>query len=118
MEFHYIYIYTKLQTMFLQDNDSKHKSKSTRNWMEEVGILDNVMVTPASSPDLNPIENVWSSMKDYIQKTVKPKTKDDNVRGIQEFWETLTVEKCTKYIDHIHKVMPVVVLNNGDSTDY
>ena len=86
--------------------------------MEEVGILDKVMVTPASSPDLNPIENVWSSMKDYIQREVKPKTKDEHVRGIMEFWETLTVEKCRNYIDHIQKVMPVVVLNSGDATDF
>ena len=100
---------------YLQDNDAKHKSKSTKLWMEEVGILDKVMVTPASSPDLNPIENVWSSMKDYIQREVKPKTKDEHVRGILEFWETLTVEN---YIDHIQKNMPVVVLNSGDATDF
>ena len=78
--------------------------------MEEVGISDKVMVTPASSPDLNPLENVWSSTKDYIQRRVKPKTKDEHVRGIMEFWETLSVEKCRTYIYHIHKVMPVVVL--------
>ena len=49
---------------------------------------------------------------------MKPKTKDEHVRGIMEFWETLSVEKCRTYIDHIHKVMPVVVLNSGEATDY
>lgn len=39
-----------------QDNDRKHTSKSTRQWMEEKVILENVMVTPASSPDQNPMK--------------------------------------------------------------
>ena len=86
--------------------------------MEEKGILDSVMTTPASSPDINPIENVWSTMKDYLQREVKPKTKDQLVDGIRQYWETLTVEKCRTFIDHIHKVLPVIVLNSGEATDY
>ncbi|KAK3107730.1 hypothetical protein FSP39_020962 [Pinctada imbricata] len=99
-----------------QDNDSKHKSRSTRKWMEEVNILQNVMETPASSPDLNPIENVWSTMKYHLQTYVKPKTKDELVNGIASFWSTLTTADCTKYINHIHRVIPHVVLNNGEPT--
>lgn len=41
--------------------------------MEDKGILEYVMETPASSPDLNPIENVWSAMKTYLHTVVKPK---------------------------------------------
>jgi transposase len=44
------------------DNDSKHASKSTKKWMKLHYILDKVMTTPASSPDINPIENVWSAL--------------------------------------------------------
>ena len=43
---------------FLQANDSKHKSKSTQDWIADKRILQNVMITPASSPDLNQTENV------------------------------------------------------------
>jgi hypothetical protein len=35
----------------------KGESKANK-WMEEHDILDKVMTTPASSPDINPIENV------------------------------------------------------------
>ncbi|KAK3099483.1 hypothetical protein FSP39_005100 [Pinctada imbricata] len=101
-----------------QDNDSKHNSRSTQEWMRQVGILDTVMKTPASSPDLNPIENVWASLKLHLQTKVKPKRKEDLVRGIQEFWKSLTPESCRKYIEHIHKVIPHVILNNGDPTDF
>lgn len=97
----------KMNTFFSKDNNRKHTSKSTKQWIEEKGILENVMVPPASSPDLNPIENVWSAMKTYLRGVVKPKKKDDLVKGIHAFWRTLTAEKCAKYIDHVHRVIPM-----------
>ena len=72
---------------FLQDNDCKHKSKSRQDWMPEKGKLQNVMTTPVSSPDLNPIENVWASMKYYLQTMAKPRTKDQLIWGIRYFWD-------------------------------
>ena len=79
-------------------------------------MLDKVMVVPASSPDLNPIENVRGVMKDYLQRHVKPRTKDELVNGIKQYWRGLTAAKCARFIDHIHKVMPKVILNNGDQS--
>ncbi|CAG2194697.1 unnamed protein product [Mytilus edulis] len=97
------------------DNDSKHKSKSTKAWMTQKNMLNNVMECPASSPDINVIENVWASMKYYLESTVKPKLKEELVNGIKQFWENLSAEQCARYIDHIHRVLPVVVLNGGPS---
>lgn len=101
-----------------QDNDRKHTSKSTKKWMEEHGILENVMMTPASSPDLNPIENLWSTMKNFLLSVVKPKKKDELVHGIRQFWESVTKETCAHYIDHIHRVIPFVILNEGGPSGF
>lgn len=101
---------------FYQDNDSKHVSRSTKQWMVENGMMDYVMVTPASSPDLNPIENVWAALKDHLQRVVKPKRKEELIQGIVHWWESLTPEKCGRYIDHVHRVIPHVILNNGGPT--
>ncbi|CAG2256104.1 unnamed protein product [Mytilus edulis] len=101
-----------------QDNDSKHKSKSTKAWMTEKNMLNNVMECPASSPDINVIENVWASMKYYLESTVKPKLKEELVNGIKQFWENLSAEQCARYIDHIHRVLPVVVLNDGGPSEF
>lgn len=107
-----------MNTFFSKDNDRKHTSKLTKHWMEKKGILENVMVTPASSPDLNPIENIWSAMKTYLRSVVKPKKKDELVKGIHAFWKTLTAEKCAKYIDHVHRLIPDVILNYGGPTQF
>lgn len=101
-----------------QDNDSKHVSKSTKKWMEENGMAGCVMPSPASSPDINPIENVWSALKDYLQRKVKPRKKDELVAGIKMFWHSLDVQQCGRYIDHIHRVIPQVVLNGGGPTNF
>ena len=59
--------------------------------------------TPAESPDLNPIEMLWHELKHHLRKNVKPKNKEELIAGITEFWETVTVKKCIKYINHIKK---------------
>lgn len=104
--------------MFFQDYDSKHTSRSTKAWVEQTGIINSVMKTPASSPDLNPIENVWAGMKTFLQCTAKPKTKQELVSGICSFWKTLTARHCVRYIDHVHRVIPQVIMNNGEATNF
>ena len=69
--------------------------------------------TPAESPDLNPIEMLWNELKYHLRKRVKPKTKDELVNGIVSFWKTVDWMKCTKYINHLHKVLPIVVQREG-----
>ena len=71
--------------------------------MEANGI--NWWKTPAESPDLNPIENLWHELKEFIRREVKPKTKTELVDGIELFWATVDVDKCTKYIRHLRKVV-------------
>ena len=57
---------------FIQDNDPKHKSKRATDYIKANGV--NWYCTPAESPDMNPIENLWHEMKEYIRREVKPQT--------------------------------------------
>lgn len=101
---------------FMQDNDPKHTSRYADQWMQDNSI--NWWKTPAESPDLNPIENLWHELKEYIRREVKPKTKDELIDGIIEFWSTVDKDKCMKYIRHLTKVIPKVIEVNGAATGY
>ena len=101
---------------FMADNDPKHNSLYARDFLNAQNI--NWWHTPAESPDLNPIENVWHELKEYIRREVKPTRKEELVDGILQFWETVDVAKCTKYIHHLRKVIPKVIELKGEPTGY
>ncbi|EPB75566.1 hypothetical protein ANCCEY_05343 [Ancylostoma ceylanicum] len=47
------------------DNDPKHKSRFTRDWFDKNSIM--CMEWPPEGPDLEPIENVWHQMKEFLR---------------------------------------------------
>ena len=99
-----------------QDNDPKHSSKYVKSLFKFHGIY--WWKTPAESPDLNPIENCWGSLKQFLRNTYKPTNLQELMDGIEEFWLSLTPDICTRYIQHLQKVMPKVVEENGNPSGY
>ena len=101
---------------FQQDNDPKHTSRYAKQFYIDNNV--NWWETPPESPDLNPIELLWHELKWYIRKHVKPKTKEELVTGIRQFWTTrVTAEKCRRYINHVRtRVVPRVVELQGQAT--
>ena len=109
-----------LQHKFQQDNDPKHHSNYIKEFLKDHDIQ--WWNTPAESPDLNPIEKVWGSMKNYLRnvhfRRIENRNLDGLKNGIKAFWKTLTPSVCCKYINHIHKVIPIVVERKGDASGY
>ena len=79
---------------FMQDNDPKHTSKHAQKFLKDNNV--NWWKTAAESPDLNPIENLWHELKEFIRREVKPRSKDELIDGIKRFWATVDRSKCTR----------------------
>ena len=94
----------------MQDNDPKHSSRLAQDHLQLNGI--EWWRTPAESPDLNPIENIWGSLKRFLRNHHKPHNEATLIEGIQLFWKTLT-HKYAENVKHIQKVIPKVIEEDG-----
>ena len=97
-------------------HDPKHSSALIEDFFEENGV--NWWPTPPESPDLNPIELIWGTLKQYLRNFYKPTNLEQLKAGIQQFWHTLIPEVCSRYIEHLNKVIPKVIQVNGDPLGY
>ena len=49
-----------------QENDPKHTSKTTQEWLRDKSL--NVLEWPSQIPDFNPIEYLWIDLKIAVQR--------------------------------------------------
>ena len=88
-----------MHSVVVLDNCSIHHVYEVRKAIEDVGAL--VLFLPPYSPDLNPIEEVFSKVK-YSLKTISielPHITDLNTLLLASF-TTATMEDCVGYINH------------------
>ncbi|KAG0925796.1 hypothetical protein G6F26_013304 [Rhizopus arrhizus] len=98
-------------TIYLQqDNDPKHKSKSTMTWLQQNKVR-YINDWPPNSPDLNPIQHVWHLLK------LRLSLYERKARNIDELWERVDVEwnkldkdVCRSYIDSMPDRIAAVTL--------
>ena len=58
------------------------------------------------------------TLKYFLRNHYKPTNLESLMKGITEFWKTLTSEICTKYISHLCKVRHKVIAVNGEASGY
>ncbi len=78
---------------FMQDNAPPHKAAFTRDRLRAENM--EPIIWAAYSPDLNPIEAVWSKMKDFIEvrypdlENGRERITEELRRIIQEAWDSI-----------------------------
>jgi len=78
------------------DNLSAHKSQHVRELIESVGA--ELWYLPAYSPDLNPIEKMWSKIK-AILRTLKARTEKALITAIAQALEQVTANDAKSWFE-------------------
>lgn len=78
----------------VMDNLSAHKGVAVRELIEAAGC--DLWYLPAYSPDLNPIEKVWSQAKSWLRR-VMADTVDDLVTAIGDALGAVDAQACENY---------------------
>ena len=111
------YGFTPEDIIFQQNNDPKHTSRKAKEWLREHGF--EVMVWPAQSPDLNPIEHLWFLLKRRLLGYPEPpKGILELQERIQEEWYNIEVEECQRLIESMSRRVQEVTKAQGEYTSY
>ena len=104
---------------FIQDNAGIYTSRRVMEWFAGKGII--LLEWPPYSPDLNPIEHLWSLLKLWINEHY-PELEDIGasqtdyslfVRAINEAWETISQDTINKLVESVSERVEAVFQAKG-----
>ncbi|KMQ90442.1 sodium-coupled monocarboxylate transporter 1 [Lasius niger] len=98
-----------------QDNDPKHTAKKTKKFFisHHIKLLD----WPPQSPDLNPIEILWSILDRNVDKTGVT-NKNNYFDALQRAWENLDLNNLHNLVESMPRRLAAVIKAKGGHTKY
>jgi transposase len=94
---HFLAPILKPGDIVVMDNLPSHKVKGVREAIEARGAQ--LKYLPPYSPDLNPIEQMWSKVKAKLRSYAR-RTRDSLYRAIGSALSQVTPEECSNYFVH------------------
>jgi len=92
--------------IFQQDGAPCHTAKKCQSWFNENNIK--VLEWPGNSPDLNPIENLWSRLK-RAAVAKHPSNKQQLIEAVINSWfHIIAPEDQQKLVDSMHRCEAVI----------
>ena len=98
-----------------QDNDPKPTARSCVSLLEEHHFTKPDL--PAQSPDLNPIENLWSIL-DYNLKSRSPNNDEQLFDILQQGWNSLPLQLLDKLVCCMPERIEECIKSKGGMTSY
>jgi transposase len=87
----------KIGQTLIMDRHPVHRAMSVQKYLKENNIK--FLFLPAYSPELNPIEEAFSKIKQYIKKQ-KARTIDELLNVLKNAFELITVNDIAGYFNH------------------
>jgi transposase len=100
---------------FQHDNSPPFDSKVCNTWIHNNGIFK--IEFPPSSPDLNPIENIWPVV-DKLIDDLHPTTSRAVAEAFKACWQRIPLEIWNDYAQSMPARCQAVIDANGDATSY
>ena len=98
--------------VFQQDGAPAHNR--ARRELTEAGIP--VVQWPPNSPDLNPIENVWSILKQRVYRYQRrPTTADELWERISTEWQAMRLQSIENLADSMPSRITAVIQARGNT---
>lgn len=111
-------LYPDEDWVLLMDNDPKHRSKLSSQYLEEHQVkYISKDEWPSNSPDLNPIENIWGYMQQQLNRD-PPRTFDKLKEAVLREWDKLPFEVIKNTMSSMPGRLNKVIKSKGAAIDY
>ncbi|CAK9811674.1 Transposable element Tc1 transposase [Anthophora quadrimaculata] len=100
---------------FQQDNDPKHKAKIVQEWL--LYNIPHMLHTPPQSPDINPIEHLWTEIGKRLQNH-NITSKDQLKEKILQIWNSIEPTVTENLVNSMGRRLSEIIKAKGGTTKY